>query len=155
MALFGDPAIALLDEPTTGIDPAARRMIWDVINDFRNRGHSILLTSHSLDECEALCSRLAIMTHGQLRCIGEATTLKAVYGQNFNVQVKINHEATDDDREKFINAMNDAFGRGCQLIKTDLVTTFQNIFFNIFSKVVLLNFKFVMFLNSRLFTNFK
>lgn len=61
LALLGDPSLIFLDEPTTGMDPSAKRQLWNMINKIRNSGRSIVLTSHSMEECEALCTKLAIM----------------------------------------------------------------------------------------------
>lgn len=57
LAIIGNPVVILLDEPTTGVDPAARRSIWDIIKEYKENENktSIILTSHSMDECEALC----------------------------------------------------------------------------------------------------
>ena len=60
-ALVGDPELLFLDEPTTGLDPQSRRQLWDVIRAFRERGRTILLTTHAMDEAERLCERVAIM----------------------------------------------------------------------------------------------
>ncbi|KAL3172908.1 hypothetical protein MRX96_012652 [Rhipicephalus microplus] len=65
IALVGDPPLVFLDEPTTGMDPKARRFLWDCILDVVRDGRSVILTSHSMEECEALCSRLAIMLREQ------------------------------------------------------------------------------------------
>ncbi len=70
LALVNDPELVFLDEPTTGLDPAARRSLWDVVRDLRRRGRSVLLTTHYMEEAEALCDRLAIMDHGKLLDIG-------------------------------------------------------------------------------------
>ena len=76
LALIGRPKVMLLDEPTTGVDPAARRKIWETINNIRKSGTSIILTSHSMEECEALCDRLAIMVGGTFQCIGGPQHIK-------------------------------------------------------------------------------
>ena len=70
-ALVNDPAIIFLDEPTTGLDPQARRSLWDVISRLRNEGKTILLTTHYLEEAEQLCDRLVIIDHGKV--IAEGT----------------------------------------------------------------------------------
>lgn len=70
-ALVGDPDFLFLDEPTTGLDPQARRQLWDLIERFRASGRTILLTTHYMDEAERLCDRVAIMDHG--RTIAEGT----------------------------------------------------------------------------------
>lgn len=66
MALINDPDIAFLDEPTTGLDPQARRGLWSVIEDMRSKGKTIFLTTHYMEEAERLCDRVAIIDHGQI-----------------------------------------------------------------------------------------
>jgi ABC-2 type transport system ATP-binding protein len=66
LALVNDPELIFLDEPTTGMDPAARRALWDVVLGLRNDGRSVLLTTHYMEEAELLCDRLAIMDHGRI-----------------------------------------------------------------------------------------
>jgi len=66
LALVNDPEIVFLDEPTTGLDPQARRQLWDVIRDMRGRGKTILMTTHYLEEAETLCDRVAIVDHGHI-----------------------------------------------------------------------------------------
>jgi ABC-type multidrug transport system ATPase subunit len=60
----------LKDEPTTGMDPGARRLLWNCVLDMIRGGQSVVLTSHSMEECEALCTRLAIMVNGKFQCLG-------------------------------------------------------------------------------------
>lgn len=66
MALVNDPEIAFLDEPTTGLDPQARRGLWSVIEDMRAKGKTIFLTTHYMEEAERLCDRVAIIDHGKI-----------------------------------------------------------------------------------------
>ena len=66
LAFINDPDIVFLDEPTTGLDPQARRAMWDVIQTFRKTGKTIFLTTHYMEEAERLCDRVAIMDHGQI-----------------------------------------------------------------------------------------
>ena len=75
-ALIGEPALLFLDEPTTGLDPHARRQLWEVLERFRLDGGTILLTTHYMDEAQALCDRVAIVDHG--RVIAEGTSAKLI-----------------------------------------------------------------------------
>jgi len=69
-ALVGDPELLFLDEPTTGLDPQSRLELWQVVNDFRARGGTVLLTTHYMDEAERLCDRVAIVDHGRVIALG-------------------------------------------------------------------------------------
>jgi ABC-2 type transport system ATP-binding protein len=66
VALVGDPEILFLDEPTTGLDPQARRQVWDIIADVKARGGTVLLTTHYMEEAERLCDRIAIVDRGKI-----------------------------------------------------------------------------------------
>jgi len=79
-ALVGDPDFLFLDEPTTGLDPQARRQLWDLIDEFRASGRTILLTTHYMDEAERLCDRVAIMDHGKVIALGTPRELIASIG---------------------------------------------------------------------------
>jgi ABC-2 type transport system ATP-binding protein len=79
-ALVGDPALLFLDEPTTGLDPQARRQLWDLIDQFKRDGRTILLTTHYMDEAQQLCERVAIMDHGRIIAHGTPRELIASIG---------------------------------------------------------------------------
>ena len=79
-ALVGDPDFLFLDEPTTGLDPQARRQLWDLIDEFKLAGRTILLTTHYMDEAERLCDRVAIMDHGKIIAQGTPRELIASIG---------------------------------------------------------------------------
>ena len=79
-ALVGDPDLLFLDEPTTGLDPQARRQLWDLIDTFKSAGRTILLTTHYMDEAERLCDRLAIMDRGKVIARGSPLELIASLG---------------------------------------------------------------------------
>jgi ABC-2 type transport system ATP-binding protein len=65
-ALVGDPELLFLDEPTTGLDPQSRRQAWDLVSTYKDRGGTVLLTTHYMEEAERLCDRVAIVDHGRV-----------------------------------------------------------------------------------------
>ena len=69
IATIHDPVLVLMDEPTSGLDPQSRRQLWERIEGMREKGHGILLTTHSMEEAEAVCDRIAIMDHGNVIAI--------------------------------------------------------------------------------------
>ncbi|HEY0609089.1 MAG TPA: ABC transporter ATP-binding protein [Chitinophaga sp.] len=69
IATIHDPRLVLLDEPTTGLDPQSRRQLWERIEAIREKGHGVLLTTHSMEEAEAVCDRIAIVDHGRVVAI--------------------------------------------------------------------------------------
>ncbi|XP_048667737.1 phospholipid-transporting ATPase ABCA7 isoform X2 [Marmota marmota marmota] len=89
VALVGDPAVVFLDEPTTGMDPSARRFLWNSLLAVVRQGRSVVLTSHSMEECEALCTRLAIMVNGRFRCLGSTQHLKRRFGAGHTLTLRV------------------------------------------------------------------
>ena len=75
-ALMHDPKILLLDEPTTGLDPQARRLLWETLRELHGRGLAIILTTHYMEEADRLCQRLAIIDHGKILTSDTPETLK-------------------------------------------------------------------------------
>jgi ABC-2 type transport system ATP-binding protein len=74
-ALAGDPELLFLDEPTTGLDPRARQTLWGIVQRFQERGRSVLITTHYMEEAAALCDRIAIMDHGKIIALGTPRSL--------------------------------------------------------------------------------
>uniref|UniRef100_A0A8D0GSN9 ATP binding cassette subfamily A member 12 n=1 Tax=Sphenodon punctatus TaxID=8508 RepID=A0A8D0GSN9_SPHPU len=87
LALIGKPSILLLDEPSSGMDPNAKRQLWRIISEEVQNQCSVILTSHSMEECEALCTRLAIMVNGSFQCIGSLQHIKSRFGRGFTVKM--------------------------------------------------------------------
>jgi ABC-2 type transport system ATP-binding protein len=79
-ALVGDPELLFLDEPTTGLDPQARRHLWDLVDKLKQAGRTIILTTHYMEEAERLCDRVAIMDHGRVIALGTPQQLIATVG---------------------------------------------------------------------------
>jgi ABC-2 type transport system ATP-binding protein len=86
VALVNDPAIVFLDEPTTGLDPQARRSLWDVISRLRSEGKTVLLTTHYLEEAERLCDRLVVIDHGKVIATGTPAGLIAEHFERSAVE---------------------------------------------------------------------
>ncbi|ELK38567.1 ATP-binding cassette sub-family A member 3 [Myotis davidii] len=105
IALMGKPTIILLDEPSTGMDPVARRLLWDAVMQARESGKTIIITSHRMEECDAFCTRLAIMVKGKFVCLGSPQHLKNKFGDVYILKVKVKtdtHKHTLNDFKDFI-----------------------------------------------------
>lgn len=98
IALIGDPKLIFMDEPTTGMDPRARRYLWSCIGNVVKQGRSVVLTSHSMEECEALCTRLAIMVNGRFQCIGSTQHLKTKFGDGYTVTLRVGGSPAEVER---------------------------------------------------------
>lgn len=85
IALIHEPKLVLLDEPTTGLDPQSRRQLWERMESLRDQGHGLLLTTHSMEEAEAVCDRIAIIDHGQVVTTDSPQALIDTYQQNPDV----------------------------------------------------------------------
>lgn len=89
MSLVNDPEIAFLDEPTTGLDPQARRGLWNVIKEMQSRGKTIFLTTHYMEEAELLCDRVAIMDYGKIIALNTPDNLIDDYSQEKAIQFEM------------------------------------------------------------------
>ncbi|EFN83263.1 ATP-binding cassette sub-family A member 3 [Harpegnathos saltator] len=118
MALIGNPTLVLLDEPTTGVDPAARRSLWNTLQSCQAAGQAIILTSHSMEECEALCNRLVIMVKGQLVCIGASQELKQRFGAGYNIHIKLRPDRSDEEAESIKNVIESTLT--CDIVDENL-----------------------------------
>jgi ABC-2 type transport system ATP-binding protein len=95
-ALVGDPELLFLDEPTTGLDPQARRHLWDLVDELKRAGRTIILTTHYMDEAERLCDRVAIMDHGKIIALGTPQQLIGSVGGEHIVEFSVGPEASVD-----------------------------------------------------------
>ncbi|XP_048642550.1 ATP-binding cassette sub-family A member 13 [Marmota marmota marmota] len=93
LALVGKPDILLLDEPSSGMDPCSKRYLWQTIMKEAQEGCAVVLTSHSMEECEALCTRLAIMVNGGFQCLGSPQHIRNRFGDGYTVNVWLCEEA--------------------------------------------------------------
>jgi ABC-2 type transport system ATP-binding protein len=96
LALVNDPELIFLDEPTTGLDPQGRRSLWEQIEELRNQGRTILLTTHYMEEAERLCDRVAIMDHGQILEMGTVNELVTRHFRERTVRFDSRPELTDE-----------------------------------------------------------
>jgi len=95
VALVNDPDVVFLDEPTTGLDPQARRNMWDIVTALRERGKTIILTTHYMEEAEALSDMVCIMDHGKIIAEGSPRTLTGQLGEETLIEFRA--DAIEDD----------------------------------------------------------
>jgi len=94
LSLVNDPTVVFLDEPTTGLDPQARRSLWDVISDLRKTGKTIMLTTHYMEEAERLCDRVGVMDHGHILALDSPAQLVKQIGERDAIEFAANGDAS-------------------------------------------------------------
>jgi len=120
LALVGDPELIFLDEPTTGFDPAARRAAWETIRALADLGKTVLLTTHYLDEAQALCDRVAIVKDGRILAVGAPAELGVGTSSRYRVSWRNEHgepetRETDDPTALLHQLTSAALARGTGL----------------------------------------
>ncbi len=96
-ALVHGPKVFFLDEPTTGLDPQARRNLWDLIREVRDRGVTVIMTTHYMDEAELLCDRIAVMDHGKIIALDTPKKLvKALLARGFKKSQHVEQANLED-----------------------------------------------------------
>jgi ABC-2 type transport system ATP-binding protein len=90
-AMMHDPEVLFLDEPSAGLDPQTRLMLWELARDYNRQGKTIVLTTHYMDEADALCDRLAIIDHGRIISSGTPAELKASIPGGYLLRLRFNH----------------------------------------------------------------
>ncbi|MFA5314268.1 MAG: ABC transporter ATP-binding protein [Methanomassiliicoccales archaeon] len=118
IAMVNDPEIIFLDEPTTGLDPKARREVWDIIRDLKKRGKTVILTTHYMEEAEILSDRLAIMNEGKFIAYDTPRAIIKEYGYGTLCVIKSGNKAVAD----ILNAQ----GLNCELKENDVHCWMQN-----------------------------
>ncbi|MFJ9697521.1 ABC transporter ATP-binding protein [Kitasatospora sp. NPDC101183] len=116
-ALAHDPELVFLDEPTTGLDPQARRNLWDLLRDINAEGRTVVLTTHYLDEAEILCDRVSVMDHGKILRTGAPAALVREIDDTVRISVASGQLSVDSARELFAAA-----GADVAALEDDTVT---------------------------------
>ncbi len=114
LALINDPELVFLDELTTGLDPQARRAIWDLVRGIRQRGKTVFLTTHLMEEAERLCDRVAILDHGRIVDIGTPAELVRRHCPERTVIVDTEDSAAEE-RFRAIRQVDSVSSQGLQL----------------------------------------
>jgi ATP-binding cassette subfamily A (ABC1) protein 1 len=110
IAMIGSPPVVFLDEPSTGMDPLSRRFMWNMISCWK-MNRSIMLTTHSMEECEALCTRVGVMAAGRLHCLGSIQHVKSRFGKGLQIQLKVkNPQNAEQERYRIANLLQSQFG---------------------------------------------
>lgn len=124
LALINDPEVVFLDELTTGLDPQSRRAIWDLVRGIRERGKTVFLTTHLMEEAERLCDRVAIMEHGRIIDIDKPANLVLRHCPERTVVIEVN-DPNASERFKSIPSVDSVERKGNQFTicgRGDLVT---------------------------------
>lgn len=106
LATLPGTQVVFLDEPSTGMDPVARRALWNIIQEEQNKeGHTVVLTTHSMEEAEAVCTNVGIITKGALTCYGSVQHLKSAFSDGYHVAVELSPAASPEACDQAINTL--------------------------------------------------
>jgi ABC-2 type transport system ATP-binding protein len=94
-AMMHDPQVLFLDEPSAGLDPQTRILLWEIIREYHQAGKTVLLTTHNMEEADALCQRLAIIDHGHAIALGTPAELKASIPGGFVLRLRFGNQTAD------------------------------------------------------------
>lgn len=106
IAIIGNPSILILDEPTSGLDPHSRRAVWEIINKLKADQKSILLTTHHLDEAEALSDRVCVIERGNILVLGSPMFIKKKFGIGYILTVYGNEEYVKEQEAVIVRYVN-------------------------------------------------
>jgi len=94
-AMMHDPRVLFLDEPSSGLDPQTRLLLWEIVREYNRSGKTILLTTHNMEEADALCQRLAIVDHGRVIAIGTPRELKASVPGGYLLRLRFGQQSAE------------------------------------------------------------
>jgi len=94
-AMMHDPQVLFLDEPSAGLDPQTRILLWDIIREYHQAGKTVLLTTHNMEEADALCERIAIVDHGHMIALGTPAQLKASIPGGFLLRLRFGRQTAE------------------------------------------------------------
>src|SRR5437016_12583411 len=94
-AMMHDPQVLFIDEPSAGLDPQTRILLWEIIREYNQAGKTILLTTHNMEEADALCHRLAIIDHGKVIALGTPSSLKASIPGGYLLRLRFGNQTPD------------------------------------------------------------
>ena len=94
-AMMHDPQVLFLDEPSSGLDPQTRLLLWEIVREYNQSGKTILLTTHNMEEADALCQRLAIVDHGRIIALGTPRELKASVPGGYLLRLRFGHQSPE------------------------------------------------------------
>ena len=102
IALLGNPPLVFLDEPSTGVDPQAKRFMWNIVSKISTlrKKSAVIITTHSMEEAEALSTKMGIMVDGQFKCFGSSQNIKNKYGTGYEIELKIRTLTETETKEK-------------------------------------------------------
>jgi ABC-2 type transport system ATP-binding protein len=107
-AMMHDPQVLFLDEPSAGLDPQTRLLLWEIVREYNQSGKTILLTTHNMEEADALCKRLAIIDHGRVIALGTPRELKAAVPGGYLLRLRFGiHSAELLDRLKALSGVRE------------------------------------------------
>ena len=103
--MIGNPSVTLLDESSAGVDPYSRRLLWKTIREQSSKS-ALIVTTHSMEEAEALGTKMAIMVNGKFKCFGTSQSIKDKYGEGFTMNIKLDYDEIFAKKQAQINKVN-------------------------------------------------
>lgn len=110
ISLIGDPKVVYMDEPSSGLDPASRKDLWNAVKSAK-QNRAIILTTHSMEEAEVLCDRIGIIANGTLQCIGNSQELKTKYGGSYVLTITTAAGEEAEEVEKLVRSISPGVSR--------------------------------------------